>query len=30
MIKAQRDPISVIKWPHTLTENTFGEDYIKK
>ena len=30
MIKAQRDPISVIKWPHTITENTFGEDYIKK
>jgi hypothetical protein len=29
MIDAKRDPIPVIKWPHTLTENTFGDEYIK-
>ena len=29
MIVAQRDPIPVIKWPHTITENTFSEEYIK-
>jgi len=29
MITAQRDPIPVIKWPHTITENTFSEEYIE-
>ena len=29
MIDAKRDPIPVIKWPHTLTENTFSDEYIK-
>ena len=29
MIDAKRDPIQVIKWPHTLTENSFSDENIK-